>query len=83
MVLFLTKTFQKNFQKLPKNIQTKVENSLKKIHLDSYTGKKLLGELEGEFSYRLGKYRIIYFIDREKNIWIETVRHRKDVYKKK
>lgn len=83
MALFLTKTFQKNFQKLPKNIQKKVENSLRKIYLDSYTGKKLLGELEGEFSYRLGKYRIIYFIDREKNIWIETVRHRKDVYKKK
>ncbi len=83
MVLFLTKTFQKNFQKLPKNIQTKVENSLGKIYLDPYKGKKLLGELEGEFSYRLGKYRIIYFIDREKNIWIETVRHRKDVYKKK
>ena len=83
MALFLTKTFQKNFQKLPKNIQTKVENSLRKIHLNPYTGKKLLGELEGEFSYGLGKYRIIYFIDREKNIWIETVRHRKDVYKKK
>jgi mRNA-degrading endonuclease RelE of RelBE toxin-antitoxin system len=83
MALFLTKTFQKNFQKLPKNIQTKVENSLRKIHLNPYTGKKLLGELEGEFSFRLGKYRIIYFIDREKNIWIETVRHRKDVYKKK
>ncbi|HDZ26968.1 hypothetical protein LCGC14_0649430 [marine sediment metagenome] len=83
MVLFLTKTFQKNFQKLPKNIQTKVENSLRKIHLNPYTGKKLLGELEGEFSFRLGKYRIIYFIYREKNIWIETVRHRKDVYKKK
>ncbi len=83
MTLFLTKTFQKNFQKLPKNIQTKVENNLRKIYLDLYTGKKLLDELEGEFSYRLGKYRIICFIDREKNIWIETVRHRKDVYRKK
>ena len=83
MALFFTKVFQKNFQKLPKNIQAKVENSLRKIYLDLYKGKKLLGELEGEFSYRLGKYRIIYFIDREKNIWIETVRHRKDVYRKK
>jgi len=83
MALFLTKTFQKNFQKLPKNIQTKVENSLKQVYLDPYKGKKLLGELEGEFSYRVGKYRIIYFIDGEKNVWIETVRHRKDVYKKK
>ena len=83
MALFLTQTFQKHFRKLPKNIQTNVENSMRKIYSDPYKEKKLLGELEGEFSYRLGKYRIIYFIDREKNIWIETVRHRKDVYKKK
>jgi len=83
MALFLTKTFQKNFQKLPKNIQTKVESSLRKIYLDPYKEKKLLGELEGEFSYRVGKYRIIYFIDKEKNIWIETVRHRKEVYRRK
>ena len=83
MGLFLAKTFQKNFQKLPKNIQTQVENCLRKIYSDPYKGKKLLGELEGEFSYRVGKYRIIYFIDKEENIWIETVKHRKDVYKKK
>ena len=83
MALFLTQTFQKHFRKLPKNIQTNVENSLRKIYSDPYKEKKLLGELEGEFSYRLGKYRIIYFIDREKNIWIETVRLRKDIYKKK
>lgn len=51
--------------------------------MDSYKGKKLLGKLEGEFSYIIGKYRIIYFIDKEKNIWIETVRQRKDVYRKK
>ncbi len=80
MALFLTKTFQKNFQKLPKNIQTNVESSLRKIYLDPHKGKKLLGELEGEFSYRVGKYRIIYFIDKERNIWIETVRQRKEVY---
>lgn len=83
MGLFLTKTFQKKFLKLPKNIQRQVEETLRKIYLNPYEGKKLLGELEGEFSYRIGKYRIIYFIDNEKNIWIETIRHRKDVYKKK
>jgi mRNA-degrading endonuclease RelE of RelBE toxin-antitoxin system len=43
---------------------------------------KLLGDLDGEFSFRVGAYRIIYFIDQGKNIWIEAVRHRKEVYKK-
>lgn len=83
MGLFLTKTFQKNFQKLPKNIQIQVEKALREIYLNLSIGKKLLGELEGEYSYRIGRHRIIYFINRENNIWIETIKHRKDVYKKK
>lgn len=83
MALFLTRTFQKNFEKLPKGIQNQVEKALREIYSNPSVGKKLLGDLEGEYSHRIGKYRIIYFIDRENNIWIETVRHRKDVYKKK
>ena len=71
MGLYLTMTFQKKFQKLPINIQKKVESVLKEIYLDPYTGKKLIGELEGEFSYRIGRYRIIYFVDEKQNIWIE------------
>ncbi len=82
MALFLTQTFQKNFLQLPKNIQPKVEAALKKIYQNSLAGKMLLGDLEGEFSFRIGAYRIIYFIDQEKNIWVEAVRHRKEVYKR-
>jgi len=83
MALFLAQTFQKNFLGLPKNIQPKVEAALQKIYSNPLAGKKLLGDLEGEFSLRVGMYRIIYFIDKENNIWIETVRHRKEVYRKK
>ncbi len=82
MGLFLTKTFQKNFKKLSKKRQEMVENALREIYSQPYKGRKLSGELEGEFSYRVGKYRIIYFIDEEKHIWIETVRHRKHAYRK-
>ena len=82
MALFLTRTFQKNFLRLPKNSQSKVEAALREIHSNSLAGKKLLGDLEGEFSFRIGACRIIYFIDQEKNIWVETVRHRKEVYKR-
>jgi len=42
-----------------------------------------MGKLEGEYSFRIGKYRIIYFVNEKRNIWIDTVRHRKDVYRKK
>ncbi len=83
MALFLTRTFQKSFLRLPKNSQPKVEAALRRIHSDPFVGKKLLGDLDGEFSFRVGIYRIIYYIDRDNNIWVETVRHRKEVYKKK
>jgi mRNA-degrading endonuclease RelE of RelBE toxin-antitoxin system len=83
MALFLTRTFQKNFLRLPKNSQPKVEAALGKIFSNPLVGKKLLGDLEGEFSLRVGMYRIIYFIDKDDNIWIETVNHRKEVYKRK
>jgi mRNA-degrading endonuclease RelE of RelBE toxin-antitoxin system len=83
MALFLTQTFQKNFLRLPKNIQPKVESALLNIFSNPLIGKRLLGELEGEFSLRVGSYRIIIFLDRENNIWVETVRHRKEVYRQK
>jgi mRNA interferase RelE/StbE len=83
MALFLTQTFQKNFLRLPKNIQPKVEAALRKIYSNPHVGKKLLGDLEGEFSLRVGMYRIIYFMDKDDNIWIETVRHRKEVYRRR
>jgi mRNA interferase RelE/StbE len=83
MGLYLTRTFQKKFLKLPKNHQNQIENALEEIYLDPYAGKKLLGELEGEFSYKIGDYRIIYCLDEKKDIWIETVGHRKDIYRKR
>jgi len=82
MNLYLTKMFQKRLSQLPKTIQSKIEEALKEIYLDPYSGKRLLGELEGEFSFRVGTYRIIYCIDEQDNIWIETVRHRKNAYRR-
>jgi mRNA-degrading endonuclease RelE of RelBE toxin-antitoxin system len=83
MALFLSQTFQKNFLRLPKNIQPKVEDALQKLYLNPLVGKKLLGDLEGEFSFRVGPYRIIYFMDGANNIWVETIRHRKEVLRRK
>ena len=83
MALYLTRTFQKIFEGLPEGMQTRVKESLKQIHKDPYSGKKLKGALNGEWSFRIGNYRIIYFIDDSKNIWLETIRHRKNAYEKK
>lgn len=82
MALYLTLTFQKNFEKIPNKIQPQVKKSLGKLSKNPHSGKKLKGALEGEWSIRIGNYRIIYFIDDEENIWLETIRHRKDAYNK-
>ena len=83
MKLLLTNTFKKKYKKLPVDVQCRVEAALLSIYKEPHSGKKLLGELEGEFSYRVGKHRIIYFVDEDDNIWIETVGHRKDIYRRK
>ncbi|UCE41147.1 MAG: type II toxin-antitoxin system RelE/ParE family toxin [Candidatus Aminicenantes bacterium] len=80
--LNLAKTFQKKYQTLPRGVQAGIEEALKDIAQNPYAGKKLMVELEGEFSYRIGRFRIIYFVDEKQNVWIETVSQRKDVYRK-
>lgn len=44
-------------------------------------GKPLVGNHKGEFSLRVGNYRIVYEIENVKHIvYILTVKHRKHVY---
>jgi len=81
MRLLLSRTFKKSYEKLPKDIQRKIKEGLRKIYSNPQSGKKLLGDLTGEFSFRIGRYQIIYFIGKDGDIWVETIRHRKDVYR--
>jgi mRNA-degrading endonuclease RelE of RelBE toxin-antitoxin system len=83
MGVFLTRTFQKRFEGLPSDMRDRIREAILKIPANPQAGKRLLGDLEGEFSCRVGAYRIVYFIDPKGDIWLETVRHRKDVYRKK
>lgn len=82
MKLLLTRRFQKSYEKLGKRIQFRIKAALKEIRDNPYQGKKLSGDLEGEYSWRVGRYRILYSIQ-GKNIWLETVRHRKEVYRRR
>lgn len=46
--------------------------------------KALTGPLEDEFSFRVGSYRIIYSFDPTVDVvWLETVRHRREVYRQR
>lgn len=70
---FLYKIDKKLFRRVLAKIETLYENPRE--------GKALVGNHKGEFSIRIGNYRIIYELDTERHIvFILTVKHRKHVY---
>lgn len=75
-------TAEKQLLKLPQYIATKVASAIAKLSAEPLLGKQLKGELGEYRSYRIGNYRVIYYIRREK-IQIEIIRvaHRKEVYR--
>jgi mRNA interferase RelE/StbE len=76
-----TKSFRKEFRKLPKDIQEIVLKTLEKTVDNPHAGKRLEGKLEGLWRYRVGKYRIIYLIDeKESDVVFLDVGLRKIIY---
>lgn len=80
MELYLTRRFIHKLEKLPRAVQDEVRAALPEIERTPFEGKRLSGYLEGEFSWRVGRYRIIYTIE-DKKIFAEAVAHRKEVYR--
>jgi mRNA interferase RelE/StbE len=81
-----TKEFEKNIKKLDTKIYTKIKNivypQLKKNPFYGTNIKKLKGEYEGVYRYRLGNYRLFYVVDNNKIIVIVTaISHRQNAYK--
>jgi len=81
-----TKEFERNIKKLDTKIYTKIKNivypQLKKNPFYGTNIKKLKGEYEGVYRYRLGNYRLFYVVDNNKIIVIVTaISHRQNAYK--
>lgn len=52
------------------------------LSIDPFQGKRLKGKLSGDYSLRVGDYRVIYTIYRDRLIvYIIDLGHRKDIYK--
>lgn len=82
--VFVTRRFQQSFEALDPPIQTRVLSALEGIRVNPHLGKALTGPLSGEFSLRVGAYRIVYtYLPAEETVWLETVRHRREVYRKR
>jgi len=76
-----TRSFSKEFDKLPKNVKERILEALEKAAENPYAGTKLRGKLEGLWRWRIGRYRVIYLIDeKEKAVVFVDVGLRKTIY---
>lgn len=75
--IFFTKQALKDVKSLSPKLKSKLKNLLLEvISQDPYCGKKLLGELAGNYSYRLSlKDRVVYSVDKSKmRIYVKRAR---------
>lgn len=72
---------QKEIERLPLRDQQRVYLALRAIRETPLAGKRLEGELQGTWSFRVWPYRILYTIHQHTvTVVVLRVRHRKDVY---
>ncbi len=76
-----TRKFEKDFRKLAADLKRRIDKQVKTLETQPHSGKRLRGEFEGSYSFRIGDYRVIYWIDEaERRIVLLTVAHRRTVY---
>ena len=82
--VYLTRRFQKSFEALDAPVRERIRAALEGIATNPRKGQALTGPLEGESSFRVGSYSIIYSFDPTADVvWLETVRHRREVYRRR
>jgi len=81
--IVFTDTSRKQFKKLEKDIQERIIKALERIRIRPEAHiKKLVGD--PGYRLRVGEYRIILDIEKEKLIiLVIKIGHRKNIYKKK
>jgi mRNA interferase RelE/StbE len=61
-------------------LKSKIKKALKKILADPSAGKKLQDELQGLRSFRVKRFRIIYQVNKQKQIELVAIGSRKIIY---
>lgn len=81
-----TKTFAKVKKKINQKLYQKINDVVyPQLRNNPYFGtniKKLKGEFEGFYRYRVGNYRLFYLVDDKRVIvFVIDLKHRKDAYR--
>ena len=73
----------REIKKLPKNARDRIITAVEKnLSIDPYAGELLKGDFKGYRKFKVGSYRIIYTLEKDRLvILIIRVAHRKDVYR--
>lgn len=80
-VILFTKNAKKDVDKLDDVIQKRIYKKLLYLKNDPIgLSKSLVDFDQGEYRYRVGDFRICFDID-GKNIVVNRIRHRREVYK--
>jgi mRNA interferase RelE/StbE len=72
-----------DLEKLTQSVRKRVVNKINWLaeNFDAISPQPLTADLSGFFKLRVGDYRVIYEFSREeKMIFIDRIRHRKEVY---
>ncbi len=81
-----SKTFEKVKKKIGLQLYTKIKNIVyPQLRSNPFFGtniKKLKGDFEGYYRYRIGNYRLFYLIENEKVVVIIVdLKHRQNAYR--
>lgn len=83
--IILSREAEKTYRKLAttnKALFNRIDAALLSLTKDPFKGKPLKDRLKGKCSLRVGVYRIIYSIQKNKLIvWILDVAHRREAYR--
>jgi mRNA interferase RelE/StbE len=79
--ILLSHKFDRDFSRLERTLQDRVVDGLRELKENPHAGKQLKGKLKDLWSWRIGKYRILYQIQDDKlMVFVISVHHRKHVY---
>ena len=74
---------RKNLNKIPETFRHKIIITFSILSSNPFIGKKMRGEYDEHYTYRIWPYRIIYEIKKKKLIvLIVAVGHRQGIYNK-
>ena len=65
-----------------RKLYSRLLTAIETLRADQYQGKRLKGRLCGDYSLRVGDYRVIYTIHKDELIvYIIDLGHRKEIYR--